>query len=47
MAHPSPVIHVIDDDASIRQAIGRLLGAAGFEVRQYESAGEFLLSGPY
>ncbi len=46
MAHSGPVIHVIDDDASIRQAIGRLLDAAGFEVRQYESAGEFLLSGP-
>ena len=42
----SPVVHVIDDDVSIRESLGRLLGAAGFEVRQYESAGEFLLSGP-
>ena len=46
MADFSPVVHVIDDDASIRQSLGRLLGAAGYEVRQYESAGEFLLSWP-
>jgi len=46
MAHSGPVVHVIDDDASIRQALTRLLGAAGFDVRQYESAGEFLLTGP-
>ena len=44
MPDASPVVHVIDDDESLRGALCRLLGAAGFEARQYESAGEFLLS---
>lgn len=46
MASSNPVVHVIDDDAPIREALCRLLSASGFETRQYESAGEFLLSWP-
>ena len=42
----APVIHVIDDDAPMRAALDRLLSALGFEVRQYASAGEFLLAWP-
>jgi len=38
-----PLIHVVDDDASMRAALVRLLGAAGFEARGYASTGEFLL----
>jgi FixJ family two-component response regulator len=38
-----PLIHVVDDDASMRKAMVRLLGAAGFEARGYASTGEFLL----
>ena len=45
MAH-GPVVHVIDDDESVRTAVARLLGAAGYDVRAYASAGEFLLTGP-
>lgn len=41
---PSPVVHVIDDDRSLRTALSRLLGAAGYEVRAYASAGEFLIA---
>lgn len=37
------LIHVVDDDASQRVALLRLLGAAGFETRGYGSTGEFLL----
>ncbi|MFM8325595.1 MAG: response regulator transcription factor, partial [Pirellulaceae bacterium] len=37
------VIHLIDDDDSLRVALGRLLTAAGFEVASYSSAGEFLM----
>jgi RNA polymerase sigma factor (sigma-70 family) len=37
-----PVIHVIDDDASFRVAVSRLLAAAGYQVAAYESADEFL-----
>jgi FixJ family two-component response regulator len=39
----TPLIHVVDDDPSMRTALLRLLGAAGFEARGYASTGEFLL----
>lgn len=39
----APLIHVVDDDASMRTALLRLLDAAGFEARGYASTGEFLL----
>jgi FixJ family two-component response regulator len=38
-----PLIHVVDDDESLRKAVTRLLRAAGYEVRAYSSAGEFAL----
>nr|WP_284504695.1 response regulator [Caballeronia sp. ATUFL_M1_KS5A] len=40
------VVHVIDDDASIRAALTRLLTLSGFAVRTYASAGEFLVCEP-
>jgi FixJ family two-component response regulator len=40
------LIHVVDDDDSLRRALLRLLEAAGFEARGYASAGEFLLQPP-
>lgn len=46
MTPPTPVIHVVDDDDSFRTAVTRLLRAAGYEVRSYPSAGEFLLARP-
>jgi FixJ family two-component response regulator len=42
----APLIHVVDDDESLRAALLRLLNAAGFEVRGYASTGEFLLRPP-
>ena len=39
----TPLIHVVDDDESLRTALLRLLGAAGFEARGYASTGDFLL----
>jgi FixJ family two-component response regulator len=39
----TPLIHVVDDDSSMRTALLRLLDAAGFETRGYSSTGEFLL----
>ena len=44
MSDHSPTIHIVDDDDSFRRAIARLLQAAGFAVRSYGSAGEFLLA---
>jgi FixJ family two-component response regulator len=43
---PAPIVHVVDDDDSLRRALARLLRAAGFEVRDYASAGAFLLARP-
>jgi len=41
-----PLVHVIDDDDSLRTALLRLLDAAGFEARGYASTGAFLLQPP-
>lgn len=46
MAVLNGVIHVVDDDASTRDALSRLLTALGYEVRLYASAGDFLLAWP-
>jgi FixJ family two-component response regulator len=46
MTEPAPIVHVVDDDDSLRTAVMRLLRAAGYEVRGYSSAGEFLLAKP-
>jgi FixJ family two-component response regulator len=39
------VICVVDDDPSIRRALGRLLQSAGYGVEAFASAPEFLASG--
>jgi FixJ family two-component response regulator len=39
----TPLIHVVDDDDSLRTAVLRLLSAAGFEACGYASTGDFLL----
>src|SRR4051794_14370792 len=44
MTSSSPVVHVVDDDDSVRTAVARLLRAAGYEVRVHASAGDFLLN---
>ncbi len=41
-----PVIHVVDDDESMRTSVARLLRVHGFAVREYTSAGHFLLAPP-
>lgn len=41
---PKSIVHVVDDDESLRTAVSRLLRAAGYEVRGYASAGEFSLA---
>lgn len=41
-----PVIHVVDDDDSLRPALVRLLQAAGYEARGYATTGDFLLNPP-
>jgi FixJ family two-component response regulator len=41
-----PVVHVIDDDESLRTALLRLLNGSGFEATGYGSTGDFLLRHP-
>jgi len=45
-ARPSEnrLVHVVDDDASVRKALVRLLASVGIRVASYESAGGYLES---
>ena len=42
-----PIVHVVDDDASVRTALTRLLRAAGHAVRAWASADAFLHAGAF
>jgi FixJ family two-component response regulator len=46
MTNVSPIIHIVDDDASFRTATGVLLGACGYRVALYESAKQLLKAPP-
>lgn len=46
MSGATEVVHLVDDDTSLRTAVSRVLRAAGYQVRAYASVGEFLLSEP-
>lgn len=39
---PSAVVHIVDDDSSVRTAVSRVLRASGYHVSQYESANQLL-----
>ena len=41
----APHVYVIDDDASVRKSVARLLRIAGYHVDAYSSADEFLETG--
>lgn len=36
------IIHIVDDEPSVRKAVSRLLRASGYDVAVYESAAELL-----
>jgi two-component system, LuxR family, response regulator FixJ len=42
MPSDKPIVHLIDDDEAVREALAFQLGSAGIEVRTYESAVVFL-----
>ena len=42
MTNVSPIIHIVDDDASFRTAIGDLLSACGYRIARHESARHLL-----
>lgn len=43
-ARGAVVVHVVDDDDSMRVALVRLLSAAGYDARGHASAGDFLIA---
>jgi FixJ family two-component response regulator len=43
MADPKPVVFVVDDDASVREALGSLIRSAGLRAETFASAQEFLV----
>jgi DNA-binding NtrC family response regulator len=44
MTTPGTPVYVVDDDASVRDAVGRLVRSAGWKVETFASAHEFLAS---
>ena len=42
MAHHTPVVFVVDDDASVRRSLALLIDSAGWDVETFASAQEFL-----
>ena len=44
-ASPPPTVYIIDDDASVRTALERLLISAGIRSRTFAGADEFLKAG--
>lgn len=46
MEPPEPNVYVVDDDESVRRAIGRLLRSAGYTLESFPSAAAFLESVP-
>ena len=45
MSEPKPIVFVVDDDASTRNALESLIGSAGLTVELFGSAQEFLARG--
>src|SRR5688500_16038874 len=43
---PDATVYVVDDDPAVRDSLAFLLGAAGLEVRLFESASAFLAALP-
>src|SRR5215470_2050456 len=42
MSKTSPLVYVVDDDESVREAVGALVRVAGLTVQTFPSAQEFL-----
>ncbi len=46
MTNPAFTVHLVDDDAAVRDSLKLLLGAAGYAVADYEHAQDFLARRP-
>ena len=47
MSEVSPLVFVVDDDASVRKSLTRLLASSGYAVEAFGSAREFLAREPH
>ena len=47
MTAGSPIVFVVDDDASVRRSVTRLLESSGYAVEAFASAREFLARAPH
>jgi FixJ family two-component response regulator len=47
MSPSATLIYIIDDDASIRRALGRVMTTAGFKIRSFATGEEFIDSGEF
>lgn len=45
MSEPDKVVHLVDDDESIRRSVGFMLKTSGFKVHSYASGAELLKEG--
>jgi two-component system, LuxR family, response regulator FixJ len=43
----APVVHIVDDETNVRESLSALLGTAGYLVREYSCAREFLADHPW
>ena len=46
MTEQAPAVFIVDDDASVRKALQRLLASRGFRVETFADAEEYLTRGP-
>ncbi len=44
MQEKKAIVYIVDDDDSVRRAIGRLIRSAGMEAQTFASGGDFLRS---
>ena len=44
VCEPQPIVYVVDDDVSVREAISSLVRSVRLEIQTFESAQEFLLA---
>ena len=47
MSAPTAMVFVVDDDASVRKSLTRVMTSAGYAVEAFESPREFLARAPY
>jgi FixJ family two-component response regulator len=41
----SPVVHIVDDDPAVREAVSSLLRSTGLRIAAFESVGDFIANG--